>query len=320
MNDEAQRARGLDVLLQRRGAREPLALAVPSPTTLPVLQGIWQAMEAGLVRPLLVGDPGAIRAAWGTLDAGAPPETVAPDDGESDLAAAIRLVADGRAQALAKGGLHTAELMRAVLRDLPGDGRVSHVFVLDLPGRRNLLLVTDAAVNLAPDLAAKAAIVRNAIALAQRLGIARPKVAALAAVAVVRPDMPSTVDAACLCKMAERGQIVGADVDGPLALDNAVSREAAMLKQIDGPVAGDADILLVPDIEAGNILVKALVHLAGAVPAGIVLGARVPVLLTSRADPPRARLFSAALAALVAGHEAMPAATVAATPETGSSA
>jgi len=291
----------LDAVLERAAALGPLAMAVPAPASGPVLRGMRQAMEADLIRPLLVGDAETISAAWKDLGAGPAPEIVTPESGESELECAVRLVRSGRAQALDKGSLHTDELMRAVLRELADGRHLSHVFVLGLPGRRELLLLTDAAVNVAPDLNAKAAIVRNAVGLARRLGIDRPKVAALSAVAVVRPDLPATIDAASLAKMAERGQIAGALVDGPLALDNAVSAEAAAIKGIDGPVAGQADILLAPDIEAGNVLVKALVHLAGATPAGVVLGARVPVLLTSRADPPRARLASAALAALVAG-------------------
>lgn len=177
---------------------------------------------------------------------------------------------------------------------------MSHVFLVELPSYPKLLFITDAAVNIAPDLAVKAEIVRNAVALARRLGIGRPKVAALSAVETVKPRIASSIDAVCLSKMAQRGQIEGALVDGPLAFDNAISREAAQTKGIDTEVAGDVDILLVPDLDAGNILVKDLAHLAGATLAGIVVGARVPVILTSRSDPPRARLVSAAPASLVA--------------------
>lgn len=291
----------LDAIVAQAARLGPLEVAVPAAASDPVLQGMQEAMKALIVRPFLVGEPASIRRAWSSLRLGTPPDIVVPDAQESALDCAVRLVREGRARALAKGGLHTDELMRAVLRDLSRDGLVSHVYVLGLRGRRTPLLVTDAAVNIRPDLRTKAATARNAVDLAHRLGIARPRVAVLSAVAKVRPALPSSIDAACLAKMGERGQIAGAVIDGPLALDNAISGEAAQIKGIDGAVAGEADILLVPDIEAGNILVKALVHLAGATPGGVVMGADVPVLLTSRADPPRARLVSAALASIVAG-------------------
>jgi len=190
----------------------------------------------------------------------------------------------------------------ATATGLRTDKRISHVFVMDVPAYPRLLMVTDAAVNIAPDLECKAGICQNAITLAQVLGIAEPKVAILSAIETVTPKIPSTVDAAALCKMADRGQISGGLIDGPLAFDNAINEEAAKVKGIVSPVAGSADVLLVPDLESGNILAKQLQYLAGAESAGIVLGARVPIALTSRADSVRSRLASAALLKLVARH------------------
>jgi len=208
-------------------------------------------------------------------------------------------VLEGKVAALVKGWIHTDELMRPVLRKLRTARRVSHVFVADLPSYHKLLFITDAAINIAPDLATKAAILQNAVDLARILGVAEPKVAALSAVELVKPSIPSTLDAACLSKMAQRGQIAHAEVDGPLAFDNAISRDAARVKRINSPVAGNVDIVLAPDLDAGNILAKDLEYLAGAVLAGIVVGARVPLMLTSRSDPPAARLLSAAIAVLL---------------------
>jgi phosphate acetyltransferase len=202
-----------------------------------------------------------------------------------------------------KGSLHTDELMAAIVPSATGlrtARRVSHVFVMDVPSYPRMLMVTDAAINITPTLEDKADITQNAIELAQILGVEQPKVAILAAVETVNPKMPSTIDAAALCKMADRGQIVGGLLDGPLAFDNAISEEAAKTKKIVSPVAGKADILLVPDLEAGNILAKQLQYLAGADSAGIVLGTRVPIVLTSRADNVRTRLASTAVLKLVA--------------------
>ena len=209
----------------------------------------------------------------------------------------------GEVESLMKGSLHTDELMGAVVASGTGlrtDRRVSHVFVMDVPAYPRLLLVTDAAINIAPTAKDKVDILQNAIDLAPVLGIDPPRVAILAAVETVNPDMQATVDAAMLCKMADRGQITGGILDGPLAFDNAVSEEAAKTKKIVSPVAGRADILLLPDLEAGNMVAKQLQYLAGADAAGIVLGARVPIVLTSRADSVRTRLASAAVMALVA--------------------
>jgi phosphate acetyltransferase len=216
---------------------------------------------------------------------------------------AVELARSGEVEALMKGSLHTDELLGAVVPPAAGmrtSRRISHVFVMDVPSYPRMLLVTDAAINIAPGLEEKADIVRNAIDLAYVLGIEQPKVAILAAVETVTSKMPSTLEAAALCKMADRGQIAGGLLDGPLAFDNAISAEAARTKKIVSPVAGQADILLVPDLEAGNILAKQLTYMAGAEGAGIVLGARVPIVLTSRADSVRTRLASTAVMALVA--------------------
>jgi len=215
----------------------------------------------------------------------------------------VALVRAGEASMLMKGALHTDELMHEVVQSATGlrtARRLSHVYVMDVPAYPRLLLVTDAAINIAPDLAQKRDIVRNAIDLAHLLGIDTPRVAILSAVETVTADLRSTLDAASLCKMADRGQITGAVLDGPLALDNAISLEAAKQKSIVSPVAGQADILVVPDLESGNMLAKQLVLLANADAAGVVLGARVPIVLTSRADSARTRLASCAIAVLLA--------------------
>ena len=218
-------------------------------------------------------------------------------------ARAVEIIRAGEAEALMKGSLHTDELMAEVVRKDTGlrtERRISHVFIMDVPTYPKPLAVTDAAINIFPDLETKVDIVQNAIDMAQALGRERPKVAILSAVETVTPKIPSTIDAAALCKMAERGQIKGALLDGPLAFDNAISKEAAAIKGIRSEVAGDPDILLVPDLEAGNMLAKQLSFLANADAAGIVLGARVPIILTSRADTVRARMASCAVAVLLA--------------------
>jgi phosphotransacetylase len=218
-------------------------------------------------------------------------------------AAAVKLCKDGTAGALMKGSLHTDELMGAVVSREGGlrtARRISHVFAMDVPSYPKALFVTDAAINIAPDLMTKVDIVQNAVDMLRALGNPQPKVAILSAVETVNPKIPGTLDAALLCKMADRGQITGALLDGPLAFDNAISRAAAQIKKIVSPVAGDADILMVPDLEAGNMLAKQLSYLAGADSAGIVLGAKVPIILTSRADSVASRLASIALARLLA--------------------
>jgi phosphate acetyltransferase len=268
------------------------------------LTGVLEAATLGLIEPLLVGPESRIRALAGALhlNLGTLPIVDVP---HSHAAAekAVQMVRAGEASALMKGSLHTDEFMAEVVRKdigLRTERRVSHVFIMDVPTYVKPLFITDAAVNISPTLEDKADIVQNAIGLAQALRIERPKVAILSAVETISSKIPSTIDAAALCKMAERGQITGGVLDGPLALDNAISQEAAAVKHISSPVAGDADILLVPDLESGNLLAKELSFLANADAAGIVLGARVPIILTSRADNLRTRLASCAVAALYA--------------------
>jgi phosphate acetyltransferase/phosphate butyryltransferase len=282
--------------------REPPRVAVVHAADAVSLGGAIDAAAAGLIAPVFVGPEAKLRAA--AQAAGIDLARFPVVTTEHSHAAAERAVAMARAgevQALMKGSLHTDELMHAVVDPLHGlrtARRISHVFVIDAVGQPRLQLLTDAAINVAPDLMAKRDIVLNAIDLAHALGIAQPKVAILSAVETVTPKLQSTLDAAALCKMADRGQIGGALLDGPLAFDNAVSRRAAQTKGIVSPVAGDADILVAPDLEAGNMLAKQLEYLAEAKVAGIVLGARVPVVLTSRADLPDARMASCALAVL----------------------
>jgi len=215
----------------------------------------------------------------------------------------VRLASEGKVEMLMKGSLHTDELMAAVVRREAGlrtARRISHCFVMDVPALDRAIIITDAAINIFPTLEEKVDIVQNAIDLAVALGLKSPKVAILSAMETVNPKVPSTVEAAALCKMAERGQITGGILDGPLALDNAINLSAAKIKQIESPVAGQADILVVPDLEAGNMLAKSLSFMAEADAAGIVLGARVPIILTSRADSVTTRLASCGVAALVA--------------------
>ena len=298
------RHRHLERLMLRAATAAPLSAAVAWPCDRDSLLGPWQAMQAGGFRPILVGPRDVMEKAATeagiTLDGCEVVEAATPAEA---AATAVRLCRDGAAQALMKGSLHTDELMAAVVaRDagLRGARRISHVFAMDVPSYHKPLFVTDAAINIAPDLMTKADIVQNAVDMLHTLGNPLPKVAILSAVETVNPKIPGTLDAALLCKMADRGQITGALLDGPLAFDNAISRAAAQIKKIASPVAGDADILVVPDLEAGNMLAKQLSYLAGADTAGIVLGAKVPVILTSRADSVASRLASIALARLLA--------------------
>jgi phosphate acetyltransferase len=277
------------------------------------LESVIEAAKLRLIVPILVGPRDRIHevAAQHGLDISAF-ETVDAPYSESAAAKAVELVREGKADALMKGSLHTDELMSAVVRRETGlrtSRRISHCFVMDVPGHDQPLVITDAAINIAPDLKTKADIVQNAIGLVRALGTNEVRVAILSAMETVNPDVPSTIEAAALCKMADRGQITGAVLDGPLALDNAISPRAAEIKKIVSPVAGRANILVVPDLEAGNMLAKSLSFLADADAAGIVLGARVPVILTSRADNEVARLASCALALLlVAARRQAPAA------------
>jgi phosphate acetyltransferase len=291
-------------LMARCKALPPTPTAVAHPCDESSLRGAVDAAKAGLIAPILVGPAARIRevAAKAGLDISAYPIVEAAFSQES-AAKAVELVRAGKAEALMKGSLHTDELMGAVVRRDTGlrtARRVSHCFIMDVPGHADPLIITDAAVNIAPTLRDKVDITQNAIDLAHDLGSAEVRVAILSAMETVNPDVPSTLEAAALCKMADRKQITGAFLDGPLALDNAISPEAAKIKKIDSPVAGRANVLVVPDLEAGNMLAKSLTFLAGADAAGIVLGARVPIILTSRADSLVARLASCAVASLVA--------------------
>ncbi|MFP6557182.1 phosphate acetyltransferase [Paraburkholderia sp. B3] len=291
-------------LLERCSSLAPVPTAVAHPCDVSSLTGALDAASLGLIVPLLIGPEAKIRAVADEADLSLGNATVidAPHS-HAAAARAVLAVREGEAELLMKGSLHTDELLHEVASGTTGlrtERRLSHVFAMDVPSYHKPLFITDAAVNIFPKLADKADIVRNAIELVQSLGIERPKVAILAAVETVSDKMPSTIDAAALCKMADRGQIVGGVLDGPLAFDNAISAEAARIKGIVSPVAGDPDILLVPDLEAGNMLAKQLTFLAGAEAAGIVLGARVPIILTSRADTVRSRIGSCAIAVLVA--------------------
>ena len=291
-----------DALIRRCRQLPPVRTAVVHPCDETSLSAAVEAAALGLIEPILVGPSARIRALADalSLDIGTL-ELVDTPHSHASAAKAVEIVRAGKVDALMKGSLHTDELMAEVLRTDTGirtARRVSHVFVMDVPMYPKPLLITDAAINISPTLEDKVDIVQNAIDLAHVLGIATPKVAVLSAVETVTSKLPSTIDAAALCKMAERGQIRGGLVDGPLAFDNAVSREAAAMKEIKSDVAGDADILVVPDLEAGNMLAKELTFLANADAAGIVLGARVPIILTSRADNMRARMASCAIVVL----------------------
>jgi phosphate acetyltransferase len=291
-------------LLEACKGAPPMPTAVVHPCDQAAIEGLVGAARLGLIAPILVGPQARIREAArkADLDISAYPVVDVP---HSHAAAdkGVELVLEGKAEALMKGSLHTDELMGAVVRRQGGlrtERRVSHCFVMDVPSYEHALIISDAAVNIQPTLKDKVHIVQNAIDLAHAMGEADVRVAILSAMETVNPDVLSTIEAAALCKMADRGQITGATLDGPLALDNAISLSAARIKKIDSPVAGRANVLIVPDLEAGNMLAKSLSFLAGADAAGIVLGARVPIILTSRADSELTRLASCAVAALVA--------------------
>ena len=308
----------LAAILEQARHFPPLRVAVVDAQESHVLAGVVEASDYGLIEPTLLGPKAQIETVCRQL--GCPGDRfpiidMAPASEAAE--AGVRLVQEGKAAALIKGWIHTDELMRPVLRQLRTARRVSHVFIADLPSYHKLLFITDAAINIAPDLATKAAILQNAIDLARILGVSRPKAAALSAIELVKPSIPSTLDAACLSKMAQRGQITHAEVDGPLAFDNAISRDAAKIKEINSTVAGDVDIVLAPDLDAGNILAKDIEYLAGAIMAGIVIGAKVPLMLTSRSDSPVARLISAAVAVLLHQHWDGDGVSVIATPLTG---
>lgn len=294
----------------------PVVTAVVHPCDEVSLSSAIEAAKLGLIVPLLVGPHKKIAAAASEAKIDLSAYTVI-DVPHSHAAAdeAVKLVREGKAQMLMKGSLHTDELMAAVVDGQTGlrtDRRISHAFIMDVPSLDHPIIVTDGAINIFPTLKDKMHIAQNAIDLAHSLGIKQPKVAILSAMETVNPEVPSTVEAAALCKMAERGQITGAILDGPLALDNAIDLQAAHIKKIHSDVAGRADILLVPDLEAGNMLAKSLTFMADAEAAGIVLGARVPIVLTSRADSLTSRLASCAVAVLVVAARSKAAALAAA--------
>jgi phosphate butyryltransferase len=299
-----QSHRHFDALLARAEPLAPLPTVVVCPESADAVMGAILGRDHTLIDPIFVGAPDKIAAA--AAEAGADITGIEIVDIPDHRAAALRAVAlihEGRARALMKGHLHTDQLLHAILKKETGlrtNRRLSHVFVMDVPGLDHLLFVTDAAINIAPDLDCKVSIVQNAIDLARALGLEQPKVGILSAVETVTASIPSTLDAAILSKMAERGQITGGLVDGPLAMDNAVDPGAARTKGLTGLVAGRADILVAPNMEAGNMIAKELTFLAHAEAAGIVMGAQVPVILTSRADDDKARLASCAVAALYA--------------------
>ncbi len=291
-----------DALLEVAGALEAVPAAVVHPCDEPSLRGALEAARGNLIRPILVGPQERIRrvAEMARLDI----EDFRVEDtphSHASAARAVELVRAGEAGMLLKGALHTDELMAELVdheRGLRTERRISHVFALDVPTYPKPLFLTDGAINIAPELTDKRDIVQNAIDLAHAVGIATPRVAILSAVETVNPHIVSTLDAAALCKMAERGQITGAALDGPLAFDNAISVAAAAIKGVHSRVAGHADILVVPDLMTGNMLAKQLVYLASAQSAGVALGARVPIALTSRSDGILSRVVSCALARL----------------------
>ena len=299
---------GTNAILARAGGGRPVQAAIVFPADAASLNAALAAAAAGFIVPVLIGPAERIRAAAAGLGADISALTLIDAATPSHAAAlAVALAHDGKAALLIKGDLHTEELMHAVMAadgGLRTDRRISHVYMLDVPDYPRPLLLTDVAINIRPTLMDKAAIIQNAIDFAQIMGIAKPRVAILAAVETITERLPSTLDAAALCRMAERWQITGGVLDGPLAFDNAINMAAAAEKSIVSPVAGQADILLVPDLESGNMLAKQLTFLAGAEAAGLVLGARVPIVLSSRADSPRTRLASCALGVIMARSQA----------------
>ena len=293
----------LEKFIPRCKALPAITTAVVWPLSEVALKGAVEAAAAGLIEPTLIGPEAAMKALAAKIGVDISKFPVVEAETEAQAAtAAVAMCRAGNAQALMKGSLHTDDLLKpAMERDtgLRTARRISHVFIMDTPAYARTLLITDAAINITPELEDKVDIVQNAIDLAQALGIPEPKVALLSAIETVNPKIKSTLDAAALCKMADRGQITGGILDGPLAFDTAVSEKAAAIKKLVSPVTGQADILVVPDLESGNMLAKQLEYLGGAQLAGIVLGARVPTILTSRADSAETRLVSCAVAVLL---------------------
>ena len=295
-----------ETLLARCKEIAPTPTAVAHPCDESSLRGAVEAAEIGIIRPLLVGPRSKIEEVARTAGLNiAPYELIDAEHSHAAADMAVQLAREGRAELLMKGSLHTDELMAAVVRSGTGlrtERRISHCFIMDVPHLDRPIIISDAAINIFPTMEDKMHIIQNAIDLAHSLGIEKPKVAILSAMETINPKLQSTIEAGALCKMADRGQITGAILDGPLALDNAIDLDAAKIKKIESPVAGRADILVVPDLEAGNMLAKSLSFMADADAAGIVLGARVPIILTSRADSVLTRLASCAVAALVAAN------------------
>lgn len=297
----------LNALVDKARAYAPIRTGVVHPVNKISIEGVVGAIEKDLIAPVLIGPQAKIEAA--AAEAGFDLQGVEVVDAPHSHAAAakaVALVREGKLDALMKGALHTDEIMSEVVSQTNGlrtERRISHTYVMDTPAYEKLLFITDAAINIGPDLEDKCDIVQNAIDLAQALGVVSPKVAILSAVETVYPKLQSTLDAAALCKMADRGQITGGVIDGPLAFDNAISKTAAQAKGLSSPVAGEADILVVPDLEAGNMLAKELDYLAGAVAAGVVLGAQVPIILTSRAEGKMPRIGASAIAKLYHYHQ-----------------
>ena len=296
-------------LVAQAQAKEPLIVAVAHPCDALTMESIAEAVKEGLITPILVGPTAKIKAAADAaqIELGAWSIVDAPHS-HAAAAAAVQCVRSGHARALMKGSLHTDELMGAVVDHAQGlrtERRISHCYVMATHGHNEALIVTDAAINIAPTLAEKADIVQNAIGLAKAIGITEIRVAILSATETINPAIVSTLDAAALCKMADRGQITGAILDGPLALDNAINMGAVRQKHIVSPVAGKANVLVVPDLVSGNILAKTLSFMAHAEAAGIVVGAKVPIILTSRADSLESRVTSCAIASLVADQAAI---------------
>jgi phosphate acetyltransferase len=309
MPDLADRPRGIthdkyERLIKAAQSQATIKVAIAHPCDDVSLEGALEAARLRLIEPILVGPPERIRrtAEQASLDISGM-EIVASEHSHDSAMKAVELVTAGRVEALMKGSLHTDELMAAAVSRQAGirtARRISHCFIMDVPNHPDALIITDAAVNIAPTLDDKVDIVQNAIDLAHAMGVPEVRVAILSAMETVNSKVPSTIEAAALCKMADRGQITGALLDGPLALDNAISPEAAAIKKISSPVAGRANVLVVPNLEAGNMLAKSLSFLADADAAGIVLGTRVPIILTSRADSLLTRLASCAVALMVA--------------------
>jgi len=290
-------------LIEQAKTYPPITVAVVDAAEEHVLESAHDAFKAGLITPVLIGEQSRIEEICSALGFSSDHAVIVPAGSELEAAQkGVDLVLKGQAHALMKGWIHTDVLMHPVLAHLRTARRVSHVFVADLATYHKLLFITDAAINIEPDLITKAVIIQNAVDLARVLGVETPKVEALSTIELVKPAISSTSDAACLSKMAQRRQITGAIVDGPLAFDNAISRDAAQTKLIDSEVAGDVDILLAPDLTAGNILAKDLEYLAHATLAGIVIGAKVPMMLTSRSDPSTARIASAAICSIMHQH------------------